>query len=174
MKFSKEEKKFWQCNYRIERVEEIPADWTFFKSVDGDEDDDFFYFFTLRVTTITEVHLKETLITDRAVEYIVKFEQLKTLYLRKHDDITKESIQYFNQMKSLESLNITRTKITLSDLCVHLNNQSLREVFIDSEENEEDILEKAFVLKERMPNCNVYIDTSFSTNFFGKPEKPIF
>ena len=77
-------------------------------------------------------------------------------------------------MNKLESLNVTRTKITLTDLCEHLNNQNLKEVFLDSEEDEQNIEEKAFILKERMPNCNIYLDTSFSTEDNGSPAKPIF
>lgn len=77
-------------------------------------------------------------------------------------------------MKHLETLNITKTRITLSDLCEHLNNQNLKTVFLDAEENEKDILEKGLILKEKMPNCNIYLDTSEIFNEFGHPEKPIF
>ena len=77
-------------------------------------------------------------------------------------------------MNSLESLNITLTKIRLTDLYDLLDNQSLKEVFLSSEENEENLLEKAFALKERMPNCNIYLDTCFTTDDFGNPEKSIF
>ena len=79
-------------------------------------------------------------------------------------------------MKYLENLNITKTTITLTDLCEHLNNQSLKEVFLDSnnDDTEENILEKAYILKERMPNCNVYLDCSESNDAFGVKEKPIF
>ena len=174
MKFSKEEKKFWFTNYHMDKPSQIHENWQQLWSVDEDEDDDFFYFFTLRVTTIIEVHLKESLITDKAVEYMTKFEGLKILFLRKHENITKESIPYFNQMKSLESLNVTKTKITLQDLCDGLNNQNLKEVFLDSEEEEKNLEEKAFILKERMPNCDVYLDCSYSTDVFGNREKPIF
>jgi AmiR/NasT family two-component response regulator len=100
---------------------------------------------------------------------MTKFKELKYLVLRQHKNITKASIPYFNQMQHLESLNITKTKITLSHLCEHLNNQSLKEVFLDSEEDEKDIEEKALLLKERMPNCNIYLDTSDPDG-----EKPIF
>jgi hypothetical protein len=40
---------------------------------------------------------------------------------------------------------------------------------LDSEDDEENILEKAFILKERMPNCDIYLDTSDTFN-----ENPIF
>ena len=174
MKFSKEEKKFWLTNYHINKPSQIHKNWHQFWSVDGGDDDDFFYFFTLRVTTIIEVHLKESLITDKAVEYMTKFEGLKILYLRKNRNVTKGSVPYFNQMKSLESLNVTKTKITLQDLCECLNNQNLKEVFLDSEDEEKNLEEKAFILKERMPNCDIYLDCSDSTDVFGNQEKPIF
>ena len=169
MKFSKEEKNFWQTHYHFDKPSQLHENWQQFWSVDGNEDDEFFYFFTLRVTSIIEVHLKDTQITDKAVEYMTKFKELNNLFLRKHQNITKASIPFFNQMKSLESLNLTRTQITLTDLCELLNNQSLKEVFLDSEENEENILEKAFILKQRMPNCDIYLNTSDTHN-----EKPIF
>jgi hypothetical protein len=169
MKFTKEEKKFWKTHYHFDKPSHIKNDWHQIWAVDGNEDDDFFYFFTLRVTTITNIHLKDSQITDNAVAYMTKFKELEYLYLRKHENITKASIPFFNQMDKLETLIITKTKITLADLCESLNNQNLKEVFLDSEENEENILEKAFALKERMPNCDIYLDTSDSYN-----EKPIF
>jgi len=169
MKLSKQEKKFWQTHFHFDAPSQLHENWQQIWSVDNSEDDDYFYFFTLRVTSIVDVYLKASLITDKAVEYMTKFKELKYLVLRQHKNITKASIPYFNQMEKLESLNITKTKITLTDLCEQLNNQSLKEVFLDSEENEENILEKAFALKERMPNCNIYLDTSDTDN-----EKPIF
>ena len=164
MKFSKEEKKFWQAHYHFDKPSQLHENWQQIWSVDGNEDDEFFYFFTLSVTSIINVHLKQSLITDKAIEYFTKFEKLENLYLRKHENITKASIPFFNEMQHLERLNITKTKITLTDLYEHLDNQSLKEVFLDSEDNEENMLEKAIVLKERMPNCNIYLDTSHSDN----------
>jgi hypothetical protein len=174
MKFSKEEKKFWQNHYHFDKPSHLYPNWWQIWSVDGSEDDDFFYFFTLRVTSITQVHLKQTLISDKALEYIAKFKNLQSLYLRKHEKITKASIPLFNEMNCLEILNITKTKITLTDLCDNLNNQSLKQVFLDSEENEQNIEEKAYILKERMPNCDIYLDCSDTIDVFGNTEKPIF
>lgn len=102
------------------------------------------------------------------------FKELRVLYLRKHKEITNKSIPYFNQMKYLESLNITKTAITLTNLVDNLDNQSLKEVFLDSEENDQHIIEKAFTLKERMPNCNIYLDTCFTTENDGSTIAPIF
>lgn len=174
MSLSKEEKKFWQKNFRIEKLNDIPKNWTAIKRIDSEIDDSFFYFISLRVASILEIHLKDTLITDEAMKHIAKFDDLEILFLRKHDSITKNSIPYFNKMESLKSLDITKTQITLTDLCFNLNNQSLKEVFLDSDDTDENVLEKAFVLKERMPNCNIYLDSCFSTNTNGISIKPIF
>ncbi|EAZ95006.1 hypothetical protein FBBAL38_11694 [Flavobacteria bacterium BAL38] len=171
---NKEEKKFWQKHFRIEKMEQISNFWNSLTRIDSQEDDLFFYYISLRVTSISEIHLKETLITDEGLKYITMFNNLKILYLRNHTKITKKSIPYFNQMKSLESLNITKTKITLTDLCEQLNNQNIKEVFLDSEENENNILEKGFILKTKMPNCNIYLNTSFTTEINGNIINPIF
>ncbi len=174
MNLLKEEKKFWKRHFRIEKLEDIPPVWSGYKSIDSDNDDEFFYFFTLRVSSILEIHLKDTLVTDEGVKHIAKLKDLESLYLRNHRKITKASIPFFNEMTSLQCLNITKTEITLSDLCDRLDNQSLKEVFLDSEDDEESILEKAIILKERMPDCSVYLNTSFTTDAFENPIKPIF
>ena len=174
MKLSKEEKKFWLRNFRIEKAEKIPIHWEILKSADSDYDDDFFYFLSLRVEIINEIYLKDAQITDQSIEYMTRFKGLKNLFLRKNRFLTKSCIIYFNQMKDLENLNLTGTEITLTDLFQTLNNKNLREVFVSSEEIEDNLEEKAFSLKERMPNCNIYLNCSYSTDFFGNLEKPIF
>lgn len=176
MQLTKEEKKFWQKYFRVEKLGAIPTAWNSIGGYGyGDEQfDDYFYFISLRVSIVHEIILKGSYVTDEGVKHMSAFKELRFLYLRKHQAITKNSILYFNQMESLESLNITKTNITLTDLCESLNNQSLKEIFIDSEEGEENIVEKGFTLKERMPNCNIYIDTCFATNIIGNPIDPIF
>ncbi|KYG75373.1 hypothetical protein [Roseivirga echinicomitans] len=174
MNLLKEEKKFWQRHFRIEKLEDIPQKWSGYKSIDSDNDDEFLYFFTLRVSSILEIHLKDTLVTDEGVKHIAKLKDLEILYLRNHSKITKASIPFFNEMTSLQSLNITKTEISLSDICDSLDNQSLKEVFLDSEDDEESILEKVIILKERMPDCSFYLNTSFTTDVFENPIAPIF
>lgn len=156
MKFSKKEKQFWQKHYHFDKPQ-LHENWEQIRSVDSNHDDEFFYFFTLRVTSITDVYLKGTLITDKAVEYMTKFEKLQSLFLRRHQNITKESIPFFNKMEDLESLNVSKTKITLTDLCEHLNNQSLQEVYLDPEVGEKNLEEKVSILRKIMPNCEVYL-----------------
>lgn len=157
MRFSKKEKQFWQKHYHFDKPSQLHENWEQIYSVDSNHDDEFFYFFTLRVTSIVDVYLKDTFITDKAVEYMTLFKDLKSLFIRRHENITKASIPYFNEMKYLESLNVTRTAITLSDLYDHLHNPSLKEVYLNSPENEENAKKSLSALKERMPNCEIHL-----------------
>ncbi|WP_027376533.1 hypothetical protein [Kaistella palustris] len=157
MQFSKKEKQFWQKHYHLDKPSQLHENWDQIWSIDGNEDDDFFYFFTLRVTSIVDVHLKGSEITDKAVEYMLKFEQLKNLFLRRHQNITKASIPFFNEMKNLETLDISKTQITLTDLCEDLNNQSLKQVCLNEDEDEENVEGKLAVMRERMPNCEIIL-----------------
>ena len=125
--------------------------------VDSNHDDEFFYFFTLRVTSIIDVYLKDTLITDKAVEYMMAFKNIKSLFIRRHENVTKASILFINEMKFLENLNVSKTQITLTDLAENLNNQNLKEVGLDGEEDEENRAKNLSILKERMPNCEIIL-----------------
>lgn len=120
------------------------------------------------------IYLKDSQITDEAIKYMIRFKKLKNLFLRKNRNLTKSCVPYFNQMDDLENLNLTDTQITLTDLFEKLDNKNLKEVFISSEEVEDNLEEKAFILKERMPYCNIYLNCSYSTDVFGNIEKPIF
>lgn len=173
-KFTKEEKKFWQRHYRIEKADRIPAEWYRFHSADSDCDDEFFYFLSLRLLSLENIYLKDSQITDLGVKYMLNFKNLQSLFLRKNRFLTNESVLYFNQMENLQMLNITGTAITLDDLCEYLDNQSLREVFIDSDESEDEVSAKAAILKIKVPHCKIYLNCSHSTDIFDKPEKPIF
>ncbi len=174
MSLPKQEKKFWQRFFRIENLNEIPVEWNTITGMGTEEDDNYFYFISLRVSILRKIDLKDTLVTDEGVQHMTNFKELAVLNLRKHEAITKESILYFNQMQSLESLDITKTSITLADLCERLNNQHLKEVFISSDTTDIYIEEMAFILKERMPGCDIYLDTCFTTDVFDNPIKPIF
>jgi len=173
-KFTREEKKFWQRNYHIEKPDNIPADWHSFHSADSDCDDEFFYFLSLRVHSLQDIYLKSSVITDQAIEYMLNFKNLHSLFLRKNRLLSNGSIKYFNQMKNLRRLDITATGINLAGLRDYLDNPVLRKIFIDSDESEEEIEEKASILKLMVPDCKIYLNCSHSTDVFGNPEKPIF
>lgn len=158
MKFSKKEKQFWKRHYHFDKPSQLHENWEQVWSVDSNHDDEFFYFFTLRVTSIIDVYLKNTLITDKAVEYMTLFTNLQSLVIRRHPNITKASIPFINVMKRLEILNVTKTKITLTDLCENLNNPTLKEVELNADENEENIEKKLLILKERMPHCEITLN----------------
>ncbi len=58
------------------------------------------------------------------------------------------------------------------DLGRHLDNQTLIEVFFSSAPDDGDVEEKALILKEKMPGCNFYMDTSFTTDVFKIQSPP--
>ena len=109
------------------------------------------------MTSIIDVYLKDTLITDKAVEYMMAFKNIKSLFIRRHENVTKASILFINEMKFLENLNVSKTQITLTDLAENLNNQNLKEVGLDGEEDEENRAKNLSILKERMPNCEIIL-----------------
>lgn len=86
------------------------------------------------------------------------FTNLQSLVIRSHPNITKASIPFFNDMKRIEILNVTKTKIILTDLCENLNNPTLKEVELNAEDNEENIEKKLLILKERMPHCEITLN----------------
>ncbi|MBD8082336.1 hypothetical protein [Chryseobacterium caseinilyticum] len=173
-KFTKEEKKFWQRHYRIEKPDRIPADWYRLHSADSDFGDEYFYFLSLRLFSLEDIYLKDSQITDQSIKYMLNFKNLHTLFLRKNRFLTNQSIQYFNQMQNLKRLDITRTEITLADLCEFLDNTNLLKIFIDSDETEEEIMAMASILKAKVPNCSIYLNCCHSTDVFGTSNKPIF
>lgn len=112
--------------------------------------------------------------TDMGVTHLTKIHFLEVLTIQRTEQVNKESIAHFNQMPYLKRLNIAKTKIALSDLAESLDNPNLQEVFLSSEEVEHNMEEKALILKERMPQCNIYLDCNETSDVFGNPEKPIF
>jgi hypothetical protein len=174
MNLLKEEKKFWQRHYKINNPDRVPATWQAITGMGFEEDDNYFYYFSLRVTTVQRIDIQESQVTDEGVKHMAGFKGLSALNLRKHPGITFRSIPYFNRMQDLESLDITKTSISLADLCQYLNNPHLKEVFLSSAPGDGNVEEKGFYLKERMPACNIYLDTSFANDVFGHPIAPIF
>ena len=121
-----------------------------FSTIDGDANDELLFYFAKRVA-IPEIYLKCSFVTDEGVNNISKIQLFKNLSLRDNKKVAKASIPYFNQMQILERLNITLTKITLSDLCENLNHQSLKEVFLSSEEDEKTSKKRLYPKRRNAP-----------------------
>jgi Leucine-rich repeat (LRR) protein len=157
MSKDKKELNFWKTHFNINSIATIPQEMDKYSGIDSDEDDQFFLYLTSRVPVIHSIDLRCTFITDEGVKYISKLKELKELSLRNHNNITKESLPFLNQLTDLVYLDISKTEITLDDLASLYNLQNLKELHISAEESKENILEKISILKQVLPHCTVYV-----------------
>ena len=153
------EKNFWRSYFNIANVMSIPREINSFKAIDDETDDLAINFLTSRIPIINHIYLKFTNVTNEGVKYISNTKNLKQLTLRDHQNITKESISYLNKLVNLEYLDVLKTKIQLEDLSGLFNLQNLKELYISSENLEEEyLLEYVIKIKEILPDFILYIN----------------
>ncbi|KQT31095.1 hypothetical protein ASG22_18855 [Chryseobacterium sp. Leaf405] len=167
MKLKGKEKNFWWDFARIKDSKNIPNEISGFSSIDSVDDDEYFAALFDRVKIIHSIYFKETKITDETVRMISNIQQLTSLTLMKHRDITTKSLPYLNKLTDLEYLDIWKTEITIKDIH-HLNQlQNLKELYVASlgyefsshSQMEKDlILEEVITLETILPNCKIYVD----------------
>jgi len=169
MKLKGEEKQFWWHFGQITDSKNIPVEVSAIAGIDDpDYNDDYFAMLTSKVEIVHSIYLKETAVTDEAVKHISKVQQLNSLTLMKHPDITKLSLPYLDQLADLEYLDIWRTGIVLEDLQDLKNLKNLKKLYVSSmretaegdfpELENEQIMEYLIVLEDHFPNCTFYID----------------
>lgn len=170
MKLKGEEKTFWWHFCQVNDSKNIPTEVSVVAGVDDpDYNDHYFAMLTDKVRIIHSIYLKETAVTDEGVKLISKVQQLKSLTLMKHPNITKSSLPYFNQLTDLEYLDIWRTEIILEDLVALNHLKKLKELHISSARKADDgtfpeeldkdkILEHLIVLEDQFPDCIFYVD----------------
>lgn len=153
------EKHFWKTTFNISSIANIPLEMIGFKSIDSEIDDQILFILTSRVKTIYRLYFKFTELTDEGVKYISNIKNLEQLTLREHRNITSESIPYLNKLVDLEYLDIVKTQIQLEDLPGLFQLQKLKELYVTSENlDEEYLLGHVFKMKEILPNCILYIN----------------
>jgi hypothetical protein len=153
------EKHFWRSHFSIGSLADIPLEMSGFRGIDDETDDQFLFYVTSRIPTIHSLYFKSNLITDQGVKYISNIQNLQQLTLRDHKNITNESIPYLNKLVDLEYLDILKTEIHLEDLPGLFNLQNLKELYVTSENlDEEYLLEHIITMKEILPNCILYIN----------------
>lgn len=169
MRLKGEEKHFWWHFAQIKDSKDIPADVSGIAGADDPGyDDNYFAMLTDKVKIIHSIYLKETAVTDEGVKYISKVQQLESLTLMKHPDITKASLPFLNQLTDLEYLDVWRTGIILEDLIALDQLKNIKKIFVSSlretengsflELENEKILEHLIVLEDRFPDCTFYVD----------------
>lgn len=153
------EKHFWRSYFNIGSLAEIPTEISGFRAIDDDVDDQVLYYLTLRIPVIYRLYFKFTCITDEGVKHISKIENLEQLTLREHRNITNISVPYLNKLNDLEYLDILKTGIRLEDLPGLFDLQNLKELYVTSENlDEEYLLGHVIAMKKIVPNCVLYIN----------------
>jgi hypothetical protein len=154
------EKHFWRSHFNnISSLADIPLEIRGFKAIDDEVDDEVLYYLTSRIPIIYRICLKSTHVTDEGVKYISTIQNLEDLTLREHKNITNISIPYLNKLVDLIYLDILKTQIQLEDLPGLFNLQNLKELYVTSENlDEEYLLEHVIAMKEILPNCILYIN----------------
>lgn len=169
MKLKGEEKTFWWHFCQVNDSKNIPIEvWGVSGVDDPDYNDHYFAMLTNKVQIVHSIYLKETAVTDEGVKLISKVQQLKSLTLMKHPNITKKSLAYLNKLTDLEYLDIWRTNIILEDLSELNHLINLKELYVSSlreaedgtfpELDNESILEQLIVLEDFFPNCTFFVD----------------
>ena len=104
MNLSKDEKKFWQRHYCIEKLADIPQEMKGIVSIDSDLDDDFLFYVTSRVPIIRAFDLENTDITDEGVKLISMVKHVEKLELKSSKQITNACLTYINNLRELKWL----------------------------------------------------------------------
>lgn len=153
------EKHFWRSEFNIGSLSEIPEELNSYRAIDTELDDDFLKIMISRIPIIHKLYFKFNNITDQGVEYISKIKGLYELTLREHEGITAKSVPLINQLHELTYLDIIKTGITLEDLPGLSQLQKLKELYVSSEnEDEEYLLHHAVIMKHIIPSCVLYIN----------------
>lgn len=167
MKLKGKEKNFWWDFARIKDSRKIPLEIPGFSSIDSDDDDEYFTILFDKVKIIHSLYFKETKITDETVRLISNVQQLKSLTLMKHPNITTQSLLYLNKLTDLEYLDIWNTEITVKDIHQLDQLKNLKELYVaslgyefstHSQMDNELILEEVIKLESILPNCKIYVD----------------
>ncbi|MDQ0592630.1 hypothetical protein QFZ37_000999 [Chryseobacterium ginsenosidimutans] len=167
MKLKGKEKNFWWDFAHIKDSRKIPTEISGFTSIDSVEDDEYFAALFDKVKIIHSIYLKETRVTDETVRYISGVQQLKSLTLMKHPNITRKSLPYLNKLTDLEYLDIWRTEITIKDIHELDQLKNLKELHVSSlgyeynnrsQMDRELILEEIINLEVLLPDCIFYVD----------------
>lgn len=159
MKLKGREKVFWWHFGHITHSKDIPTALPGISSVDSGHGDDDLDMLTAKVTSIEEIYLKSTHVTDEGIQYLSRIQNLKRLTVKKQDTITPACIPYLNALTGLEYLDINKTQIHLDDLPLLAPLVQLKELYVTSQNiDTEYLLEHVIRMKEILPGCVLFIN----------------
>lgn len=151
------EKFFWERNFNIKNAAAIPTELAGITGIDSEHDDWFFATLTAQVTSIAEIHLRCTNVTDEGVKYICQLKNLKALTLKDHRHITSKCLPDLNKLSDLEYLDISKNNIELEDLYALTNLKKLKELIVSSDKPEEEIAGEVEKLKIHFGGCEITV-----------------
>jgi Leucine-rich repeat (LRR) protein len=157
MKLKGKEKFFWERNFNIKKVANIPSQIEGIRGIDSEHDDDFFFYLTSRVHSVGEIVLRCTNVTDKGVDYISTLKNLRQLTLKDHRGITKACLPGINKLTELEYLDISKNDISIEDLYTLTSLKKLKQLFISSDKPDREIAEELDSLKKHFPGCEVTV-----------------
>jgi hypothetical protein len=157
MKLKGKEKYFWERNFNIKSLAAIPPEMNGITGIDSEHDDEFFFFLSLRVSSVGEIHLRCTNVTDAGVKYISAFKNLRELTLKDHRHITRACLPDLNKLVDLEYLDISKNNISTDDLYALTNLKKLKQLFISSDKPESEMTGELEKLKAHFPGCEITV-----------------
>ncbi|AWO00327.1 hypothetical protein DLD77_00690 [Chitinophaga alhagiae] len=157
MKLKGREKYFWERNFNIKSAAAIPAELKGITGIDSSHDDEFFFFLTARVTTIPEIYLRCTNITDLGVQYICRLQGLRQLTIKDHRHVTKHCLPDINKLGGLEYLDISKNNIAPEDLLTLTGLNNLKELLISSDLPEGELAPLLEKLQAHFPGCEITV-----------------
>lgn len=154
MKFIGKEKYFWESNFNIKRVDQIPEIIESIKGIDSDHDDQFFEYLVKRVKTIRKIHLRCTFLTDAGVMLISQLQGLQELTLKDHRGITAKCLPCINRLTDLVCLDISKNSFDAEGVLQLDKLTKLKELIVSSDNPDPLLRDK---LEAHFPGCRVTV-----------------
>lgn len=154
MKFNSKERYFWETNFNIKRIDQVPDVIEEIRGIDSEHDDLFFEFLVRRVKTVRKIHLRCTCLSDAGVKLISQLQGLKELTLKDHRGITAQSLPYINRLTDLVYLDISKNSFNAEDVLQLDKLTHLKELFVSTENPDTVLREK---LETHFPGCRITV-----------------
>jgi len=110
-------------------------------------------------SSIEELNLQETNITNKGISYLPRLKKLKSLRLKESERIDDDCMSFLARIESLEELHIQETGITEKGLSL-LSNSNLKQVVLEIWKDNFS-REGLIAFSEKLPNCEILAKGDF-------------